>query len=314
MKIHDIPLVTPEEDEVRLAVKAIGLNRAEISFRKGNYLESPKFPSRLGYEAAGVVDAIGSGVSGIKIGDLVSTIPAFSMGKYGVYGESAIVPATAVAKYPESLSATEGAALWMQYLTAFGALIHHGDLKPHHRVLITAASSSVGLAAIQIAKWAGAMVIAVTRSNEKVEFLQKNGADHVVATDNEGLPDRIMEITSGQGVNLVFDPIGGPLLSQLAEVAAKQAMIIEYGTLSTSPTPFPLFGALGKGLVIRGYTLFEITQDPEKLARAKQFVYRGVESGRLRPIIDKTFPLGQIQEAHQYMESNQQKGKIIVLV
>lgn len=125
---------------------------AEVGFREGKYLESAKeLPSTLGYEAAGVIDAIGSGVSGLEIGERVSTIPAFSMTQYGVYGESAIVPAAAVAHYPEKLSPQEGTAIWMQYITAYGPLVEYGHAQAGNFVLITAASSSVGYAAIQIA-------------------------------------------------------------------------------------------------------------------------------------------------------------------
>ena len=123
-----------------------------------------------------------------------------------------------------------------------------------------------------------------------------------------------MAITSGKGVSLVFDPVAGPLLGKLADAAAPGACIFEYGALSPEPTPFPLFSALAKGLTVRGYTLFEIVRDPERLARGKQFIYNGIESGALKPIIDRTFPLESIVEAHRYMESNQQKGKIVVTV
>ena len=179
------PLTEPGEGEVRLKVEAIGLNRAEVMFRQGQYLESPEFPSRLGYEATGTVDAVGPEVSGIRVGDRVSTIPSFSMGKYGVYGESAIVPASALARYPDNLSPIEGTAIWMQYLTAFGALVEYGHIKKNDPVLITAASSSVGLASIQIARAAGAPAIASTRGVDKKPFLLDAGADQVIVTDEE---------------------------------------------------------------------------------------------------------------------------------
>jgi NADPH:quinone reductase-like Zn-dependent oxidoreductase len=283
-------------------------------FRNGQYLESPVLPSRLGYEAAGIVDAVGPGTDGVKIGDRVSTIPSFSMGTYGVYGESAVVPAYAVARYPESLSPVEGAAIWMQYLTAFGALIEFGQLQKGAGILITAASSSVGLAAIQIAKSVGALVIATTRGAGKKSALMSAGADHVIATDEEDLVERVMTITSGKGVNLAFDPVAGPSLGALAEAAAPGATIFEYGALSPAPTAFPLFPALAKGLTVRGYTLFEIVKNPEMLARGKQFIYSGLQSGALKPVIDRTFPLESIVEAHRYMESNQQTGKIVITV
>jgi NADPH:quinone reductase-like Zn-dependent oxidoreductase len=314
LKVEELPLVEPGEGEVRLAVEAIGLNRAEVMFRLGQYLENPELPSRLGYEAAGIVDAVGPGTSGIKIGDRVSTIPSFSMGTYGVYGESAVVPAHAVAHYPGNLSPVEGASIWMQYLTAFGALIEFGQLQKDAFVLITAGSSSVALAAIQIAKSAGALSIATTRGAGKKPFLMGAGADHVIVTEEVDLAEKVMAITSGKGVSLVFDPVAGPLLGKLADAAAPGASIFEYGALSASPTTFPLFSALAKGLTVRGYTMFEIVRDPERLARGKRFIYNGIESGALKPIIDRTFPLESIVEAHQYMESNQQKGKIVVTV
>ena len=314
LKIEDLPLTEPGEGEVRLKVEAIGLNRAEVMFRQGQYLETPKLPSRLGYEAAGIVDAVGVGVSDIQIGDRVSTIPSFSIGQYGVYGESAIVPAYAVARYPDTLSVIEGTAIWMQYLTAFGALVEYGHLKKEDSVLITAASSSVGLAAIQITKSAGALAIATTRGADKKQFLLDAGANHVIVTDEENLAKSVMTITSGHGANIIFDPVGGPLLESLADAAAPGAMIFEYGALSTAPTTFPLFSALAKGLTVRGYTLFEIVKDPGKLARGKQYIYDGLQTGALQPIIDSTFPLDAIADAHRYMESNQQKGKIVVTI
>ena len=314
LHIEDLPLEQPGEGEVRLKVEAIGLNRAEIMFREGQYLEAPELPSRLGYEAAGIVDAVGPGVSDIQIGDRVSTIPGFSMGKFGVYGESAIVPASAVASYPENLSAVEGTSIWMQFLTAYGALIEFGKLSKDDTVLITAASSSVGLAAIQIANAVGAKTIAVTRGAGKKQFLLDEGADYVIVTDEEDLAEAVKEITSDNGANIIFDPVGGPILEKLVDAAATGAIIFEYGALSTDPTPFPLFAVLSKSITVRGYTLFEIISDPQKIARGKSYVYDGLQSGALKPIIDSTFTLDSITEAHQYMESNQQKGKIVVTV
>ena len=161
LKIEQVEVPSPGPGEVRIAVKALGLNRAESMFRSGQYLEQPTFPARLGYEAAGTVEALGEGVQGLKVGDAVSTIPAFSQNQYGVYGDTAIVPAAAVAKHPASLSWAEAAAIWMQYLTAYGALIDIAGLKAGDTLLIPAASSSVGIAAIQIANMVGATPIAL---------------------------------------------------------------------------------------------------------------------------------------------------------
>ena len=143
LKIENIDVRPPGKGEVRIAVKALGLNRAESMFRSGQYLEAPKCPARLGYEAAGIVESFGEGVTGLKVGDAVSTIPAFSQNDYGVYGDLALVPAAAVAKHPPSLSWEEAAAIWMQYATAYGALIDIANLKADDAVLIPAGSLDV---------------------------------------------------------------------------------------------------------------------------------------------------------------------------
>jgi NADPH:quinone reductase len=130
LKTEIVPIADPGRGEVRIKVEAIGLNRAENLYRSGYYMYQPShFPSPIGYEAAGVVEAVGEGVTEFIVGDRVSTIPAFKMSEYGVYGESAIVPVHAVSKYPDSLSPEEAASIWMQYITAYGALIHYGNLQ-----------------------------------------------------------------------------------------------------------------------------------------------------------------------------------------
>lgn len=314
LKIEELPVSGPGADELRIKVEAIGLNRAEVMFREGAYLEVPEFPSRLGYEAAGVVEAIGANVDGFKIGDKVSTVPAFSMGQYGVYTENAVVPVHAVAHYPASFSAQQATAIWMPYITAYGALIKIANVSKGQFVLITAASSSVGIAAIELAKSQGAIVIATTRGPSKKQFLRDKGADHIIETQSEDLVARVMEITDGVGINVTFDPIGGPIVSQLAEAASQGGIIIEYGALDSAVTPYPLFSALAKGLTIRGYTLFEITQNADFLSRAKDFLSSFFESEKTQPTIDKVFDFAEIQNAHEYLESNQQMGKIVVNV
>jgi len=146
LQLDELPLPAPDNAEVRLRVKAIGLNRAEVHFRQGRYRFPPVLPSKIGYEASGVVEAVGRDVNRSWLGKTVSTLPAFPANKYGVYGEVAIVPVTAIAVYPAHLSFEEGTSIWMQYLTAYGALIREGKLLRDDFVLITAASSSVGIA------------------------------------------------------------------------------------------------------------------------------------------------------------------------
>jgi NADPH:quinone reductase-like Zn-dependent oxidoreductase len=314
LQIEELPIPEPAAGEVRLRVKAIGLNRAEVMFRNNQYLYQPSFPSKLGYEASGVVEAVGPGVDPNLIGKTMSSVPAFAADEYGVYGEVAILPALALAAYPSKLSYAEGASIWMQYITAYGALVHHGHLSEGDYVLITAASSSVGIAAIEVAKAEGAVSIATTRTSKKKAELLLAGADHVVVTEEEDLVARVREITSEKGARLIFDPIGGPGLEALAQAAAREGTIFVYGALSPEPTPYPLFPAIMKSLKFQGYTLFELTQNASLLQKATQYVYERIEAGKFSPRIDRTFTLSEIVNAHRYMEQNQQLGKIVVTV
>ncbi|WZO98467.1 zinc-dependent alcohol dehydrogenase family protein [Isosphaeraceae bacterium EP7] len=314
LKIEDLEVRPPGKGEVQINVKALGLNRAEAMFRRGQYLEDPKLPARLGYEAAGTVAAVGPGVQGFAVGDAVSTIPSFSLNTYGLYAELANAPVHAVVHHPASLSWSEAASVWMQYLTAYGALIDIAGLTKGDAVVIPAASSSVGLAAIQIANKVGATPIALTRGQSKRQALLDAGAAHVIASDEQDLVKEIRGITGGKGARVIFDPVGGPTFEKLVQATAKLGTLFLYGALSTEPTPLPLFGVLSNWLTIRGYVLMEITGDPQRLERGKAFVNEGLADGSFKPIIAKTFPLDEIVEAHRYMESNQQVGKIVVTV
>jgi NADPH:quinone reductase-like Zn-dependent oxidoreductase len=304
----------PGKGTVRLHVQAVGLNRAESMFMRGQYAERPKFPAGLGYEAAGVVNAVGPDVDQQWVGKTVATIPSFSMNDYAMLGEEVIAPVAALGEYPAALSPVEGAAIWMQYLTAYGALIPIAQLTKGDVVAIPAASSSVGLAAIQIANAEGAQSIATTRGRHKKAELLALGADHVIATEEEDFVARVKELTAGKGPRVTFDPVAGPFVEKLAEAAALGGVIIEYGVLSLQPTPFPLSTALGKGLTIRGYSVLEITRNPERLAPAKRYVYDRLADGRFRPKIAKTFPFTHTVEAYRYLESNAQVGKIVITI
>src|SRR5881397_3560284 len=206
----------PAAGELRFRVHALGLNRAEVMFRTGNYTETPQFPARIGSEAAGIVEAVGAGVTQFKVGDRVSTFPGFSMNQYGVAGDTAVVPAGHVVKIPASLSFEQGAAIWTQYLTTHACLIQVGALSKGDFVAITAASSSVGIAAIQTVNDAGGVSIAITRKADKRDALLTAGAHHVIVSETEDLAARVAEITGGEGARLVFDPVAGPLLEKLA--------------------------------------------------------------------------------------------------
>jgi NADPH:quinone reductase-like Zn-dependent oxidoreductase len=315
LQFDELPLPEPAQGEVRIRVKAIGLNRAEIMFRNAQYMEQPVLPAKNGYEASGIVEAVGPGVDPSWIGKTASTVPGFfSLNAHGVYGEVAVVPVAAIAEYPANLSYEEGTAIWMQYLTAYGGLIMLGHLTKGDFVLITAASSSVGVASVEIAKAEGAISIAVTRTAAKKAHLLELGADHVIVTDEEDLVARVNQITSGKGARIIFDPIGGKIVESLAAAASRNGIIFEYGALAPEPTPYPLFTALSKFLTIRAYTLFEVAANPAEYTKARKYIYDHLATGAFKPVIDKTFPFSQIVQAHRYIESNAQIGKIVVTV
>ena len=314
LRLEEVEVPPPGKGEVQISIKALGLNRAEARFRRGESLEEPRLPARLGYEAAGTVAAVGPGVRGFRVGDAVSVIPSLSHNDYGLYGDLANASARAVTHHPASLSWAEAAAVWMQYLTAYGALIDIGRLTRGDTVLIPAASSSVGLAAIQIANRVGAVPVALTRGNSKRQTLLDAGAAHVIATDEQDLVKEVLGITGGKGARVVFDPVGGPTFAKLTQATARLGTLFLYGALSPEPTLLHAADVLGRWPTIRGYAVTEITSDPARLERAMKFVNDGLADGSLKPLIARTFPLDRIVEAHRYLESNQQIGKIVVTV
>ena len=161
LKVEDVEVPAPKQGEVQIRAKALGLNRAEVMFRTGQYVTTPQFPAINGYEAAGVIEAVGPGVEGLAIGDKVSVLPCFMLGDYGLHGELVNAPAFGVVKHPENLSWEEAAATWMMFVTAYGALVDIAKMQQGDVVLIRAASSSVGLAAIQIVNMLGGVSVAL---------------------------------------------------------------------------------------------------------------------------------------------------------
>ncbi|MYS83871.1 zinc-dependent alcohol dehydrogenase family protein [Embleya scabrispora] len=315
LRVEDVELGAPGPSELAIRVDAIGINRAEALFRSGNYIQDVKeFPARLGLEASGVVEAVGAGVTGFEVGRPISVVPAFSMNDYGVYAERAIVPASAVLHRTESLDPVAGAAVWMPYLTAYGALVEVGGMRAGDTVVLTAASSSVGLAAIRVAHRVGAVPIATTRTQAKVEQLRKAGAAEVIVTEEEDIVERVRAFTGGRGAEFVFDAVAGPGVVDLARVVAPGGTLLIYGALSGEVTPYPGFDLGMPALNMRTYTALETTTDPERLRRAEAFVTSGVRSGAFEASVDRTFDLERIVDAHRYLEAGAQVGKIVVTV
>jgi len=312
LEFIEMEVPAPGPHEIRIRVKAIGINRAESMWRNDKYVESPVFPAGLGYDAAGIVDAVGKDVTDFAVGDTVSTIPAFSLNKYSTYGEVILAPDHAVVKHPESLSFVEAASVWMMFLTAYGALVFDAQVKAGDFVIIPAASSSVGLAAIQIANYAGATPIALTRTSEKTKQLHEAGAPHVIVTQEQDVLAEVMRITGGNGARVAFDPVGGPDFAKLVAALAFQGIVYIYGALSEDDTPIPVLEMIRKMPAIKGYSVRLVIGDAERRKIAVDYVTKGLACGALKPIIDRAFKFDDMVEAHRYLENSGQFGKIVV--
>ncbi|UTW62450.1 zinc-dependent alcohol dehydrogenase family protein [bacterium SCSIO 12741] len=315
--IHELKWVDkstpkPSPGEILIDVRSFGINHSERDFVQGKYVQRPQFPSRIGYEATGVITGLGEGVTNWKLGDRVNTVPVFSMSKYGTWAENAVVPARALVKAPKLLDDVRASAAWVAYAAAWGGLVYKGQLKKGDYVLITGAAGSPGLAALDIANQYEAIPIAVTRSHDKVRTLKKLGAHHVIVSSEENRVDRIMEITQQHGVDVVFDCIAGPGLEELAQMAAHQAALIVYGMLSTAPTPLPLFPAFEKNLSFHGFTVKDVFEDPEIWPRAERELRTGFNNGLLMPVVSRSFNQADWQEALQYLQNKGRVGKVVI--
>jgi NADPH:quinone reductase-like Zn-dependent oxidoreductase len=304
----------PGPSQVRIKVKAIGVNRAEAMWRVDDYIEPVKFPAGLGYEAAGVVDAVGENVGDFAAGDEVNVIPSFSMNDYATYGEAVIVPGHAVVRHPKTLSSVEAASIWMMFVTAYGALIEDAKVTNGDFVIIPAASGSVGLAAIQLVNYAGGTTIALTRTSAKREQLIEAGAAHVVATEEVDFVDEVMKITGGRGARVAFDPVGGPGFPKIHSALAVGGIIYIYGLLSPGITPLPVLEMIAKVTTVKAHNIWLTTGNETRRKAAVEYVLKGLESGALRPVIDRVFKFDEMREVHRYLEQNTQFGKIVVTV
>ncbi|MEO6717676.1 MAG: zinc-dependent alcohol dehydrogenase family protein [Novosphingobium sp.] len=310
MQVDDIRVGDPSTGEVRIRVGAMGLNRVETMVRSGAYGEVA-LPSKLGYEAAGVIEALGPDVSGWAIGDRVATLFGLPMDIYGTYGTQILYPADMLVRVADSMSLTAAAASWMQYGTAY-ALIDLGQIKPGDHVVINAASSSVGLAAIQIARHHQAVPIAVTRGRGKAGALLAHGAAHVIVSDEQDVPARIREVTGGAGAQIAFDAVAGAALAGLLSAMAPRGVVIVYGMLGGYSFEMSLPLLMGGNLALHGFAANRLIEVPADRARLVAYIEKGLASGALSPVIDRTFDLADIVNAHRYLESNVQFGKIVL--
>lgn len=301
----------PEKNQVLVKIKASGINRADILQRKGLYAAPKGFPERiLGLEFAGEVAEIGENVSDLEIGDRVFGITAG-----GGNAEMILTESSHLAKIPENLSFTEAATFPEVFITANDAIFTQGELKSGETLLIHAVGSGVGLAALQLAKAKGATVFGTSRTAEKLEECKKFGLDVGIATDeNKEFSKIIKEKTDGKGVDVILDLVGASYFEANLESLALKGRLILVGLVGGRTAEFNLGMALSKRLKIIG-TVLRARSSEEKTEATKSFIENVlplIESGEIKPNLDKVFKAEDAGKAHEYLESNESFGKVVL--
>jgi NADPH:quinone reductase-like Zn-dependent oxidoreductase len=312
MRIVDEPAPEPGSGDVRVRIEAFAVNPLDQMMRSGTSPAPIPLPhARLGVEGTGIIDGLGPDVTGLEIGDpvIITAIPDASA--RGSYAEYTTLPASRVIARPAGLDVTQAAAIWVAYSTAYGALIEKAGMRPGDHILISAASGSVGRAAMQIANQIGAVPIAVTRHTAKKDDLLAAGAAAVIATDQDDLVEAVHDHTGGTGTDIILDLVLGPGQQDLVNTARPGATLVAAGVLDPRPTPFPT----GNPVTIFRYRSFDHTLDPVAVGRMAAFLNAGVRLGALRPAVDTVFALDDIVEAHRHLEQGLHAGgKIVVTV
>jgi len=300
--LQDCEVENAGPGEVRLRIEAFALNWGDADLMLDHYSFSfDRFPARIGMEACGIVDQIGPGVTDIKVGDRYCTLPYFYYNK-GASAESVVINTKYITKAPEGLSAVEAASIWMQFLTAYFPMTEHIKAGPGKNILIPAATSTAGNAALQIGNMLGANMIGTTRYEYNRAYLLETGANHVFVDDgSQDIAAAIREFTDGKGFDLAFDPIGKGMMNRYSKALAKDATIVLYGWLSGEAPEIPILDMIVQNASFRPYSLFNYVENSEKCERGKAFVYEGIKNGSLRPKIDKVFPMEGYRAAWDYL-------------
>ncbi len=323
LKVERAPDPTPAKGEVVVRVKAAGINFADIMARQGLYPDGPPKPCVMGYEVAGVVESVGEGADQALVGK-----PVVAMTRFKGQAEMVAVGANQIFEKPESLSFEEAAAVPVNYLTAYALLVVMGGLRRGESVLIQNAGGGVGLAALDIAKHIGATTYG-TASPGKHEFLRQRGLDHPIDYRNQDWLPVLKELTQGRGVELVIDPIGGSHWKKSYAALRTTGRLGMFGVSTASangikgklklvkaalqmPRFHPL-GLLNKNRGVFGMNLGHMWHEQEKVSQWVQAILAGVTEGWIRPYVDKTFSFDQAGDAHSYIESRKNIGKVVLV-
>ncbi|MBB6342797.1 NADPH2:quinone reductase [Pseudomonas fluvialis] len=306
--LEEVANLEPKKTEVVLDVHAAGVNFPDSLIIEGKYQFKPPFPFSPGGEAAGVISAVGEKVSQFKVGDRVMALTG-----WGSFAEQVAVPAYNVLPMPPSMDFTTAAAFSMTYGTSMHALKQRGNLQAGETLLVLGASGGVGLAAVEIGKAMGATVIAAASSAEKLAVAKAAGADHLINYSEQSLKDELKTLTKGQGVDVIYDPVGGPLFEEAFRSIAWNGRMLVIGFASGEIPALPANLPLLKGAALIGvfWGAFAQRQPQDNVANFQQlFAWYG--EGKLRPLVSQTFPLEKAGDAIDTLAKRKAVGKVVV--
>jgi len=307
MEYREFPKPELAPGTVLVGNHVIALNYGDTFFIRGTYLVKPVFPDIPGMEGAGVIEAVAPDVHDLKPGMRVAYI---GMGSYAEYTR---IRASRVMLLPDYMSFEQGAAFPIAVLTAWHMLHSCNDTKPGQSVIVHSAAGGVGIAAVQIAKAAGAMVIGTVSSDDKMELVRKFGADHVVNYETHDFAEQAMKITGGRGVDLILDAVGKPTFQKGLRCLAPLGHLILFGRAGGVPDRLNLMELFGKSIKVSGFAVTMMYALHEIHQRAVNDVFRLAHEGRLTVPIGATFPLAEAAQAHRLMESRRSTGKLMLI-
>jgi NADPH2:quinone reductase len=308
LKLEDLPDPAPGAGEVLVEVRGAGVNFADTLMVEGKYQERPPFPFSPGLEAAGIVRAVGEGVSRVQPGD-----PVVALLDRGGYAELAVARETDVFPMPEGMGFHTAAGFPITYGTAHGALRWHGDLRAKQVLLVHGAAGGVGLAAVEVGKALGATVIATASRPGKLEVAQAHGADHVLLSNAETLKDEVRELTAGGGADVVFDPVGGDLFDASLRCTAWGGRVLVIGFASGRVPQIPANLLLVKNIAAMGvYWGSNRRHAPGRLRAEFEELFGWFAEDRLQPHVSHRLPLERAAEAMALLRQRRSTGKVVL--
>jgi NADPH2:quinone reductase len=307
MQLVDIPKPELRPGMVRMHVRASGINFADTFFRQGAYLIKPKLPDTPGMEAAGVIDEVGAGVQGLKPGMRIAAVGLKAYAEYALFYANQVIP------LPDFISFEEGAAFPIQTLTAWFMLHTSHQTTPGQTVLVHSAAGGVGIVAMQIAKAAGARVIATVSSDSKIEIARQYGADEVINYESHDFAEEAKRLTGGKGVDLILDAVGKPTFEKGIGCLAPFGHTILYGRAGGPPDKLDVFRLFEKSLKVSGFVLYTASANHELMRKGTEQSFNLMREGKLKILIGKTFPLAEAPAAHRFIESRGSVGKLVLI-